>query len=483
MLSWIKHHWILVATLLFSLLCIYNWYQEQFLFFALPLLFLGAIIVFLKPDFLWFLLAFVTPISINPSDVDLSNLSLSLPSEPILFFLLLLFFYYIISKKDIDTRVFVHPFSSLIYLYLGWMLISCFTSSDVAVSIKFFIAKLWFIIPCFFLSYYFLKEEDNRSRFLLLFIFSLTIVAAYNIVNLAGHNFEDKPSQWTMRPFFKDHTVLGAALAMGIPMAFGAFRLSGTDVFKRLFYPTAIVVMVFCLVITFARAAWLSMLPALLLWIVFLLKIRFRYLLSVMVMLMLYLTLNFESILQNLEQNKAASSDDFAENIESVTNISTDQSNLERINRWASAYAMWEARPLFGWGPGTYMFEYAPFQLLNNRTEISTNFGDIGNAHSEYLGALAEGGWPALVLFFLIMIFVFYYAFRAFYGTKDRNSRIWISSAACGLITYFTHGFLNNFLDTDKAAVFFWFLISSIIYFDLKNQENSKRALPKSDIS
>jgi len=50
--------------------------------------------------------------------------------------------------------------------------------------------------------------------------------------------------------------------------------------------------------------------------------------------------------------------------------------------------------PVFGFGPGTYQFEYGPYQHSTEKTLISTNFGDRGNAHSEYIGPLAEEGLP-----------------------------------------------------------------------------------------
>ena len=130
---------------------------------------------------------------------------------------------------------------------------------------------------------------------------------------------------------------------------------------------------------------------------------------------------------------------------------------------------MWQEKPFFGWGPGTYMFNYAPFQLSANYTEISTNFGDVGNAHSEYLGPLAETGVIGLLIFLLMFIMVFYYLFKVYHVAKEKSSRIIISTAGCGLITYFVHGFMNNYLDTDKAAVIFWILISIIISYDIKN--------------
>ena len=37
-----------------------------------------------------------------------------------------------------------------------------------------------------------------------------------------------------------------------------------------------------------------------------------------------------------------------------------------------------------------------------------------------------------------------------------------------GLVTYYLHGGLNNFLDTDKASVPFWAFTAMIVLLDLK---------------
>ncbi|MBK6572120.1 MAG: O-antigen ligase family protein [Saprospiraceae bacterium] len=436
--------------------------------FLLPVIFFGAVLFFLKPDLIWYGIAILTPLSINPNDVELGSLSLSLPAEPLLFLLVVLLIYYLFSQKDIDTSIFTHPFSILIYLYLVWMLITSMTSVNQLVSVKYLIAKCWFIFPCYFFSYFFLKKEDRIRIFLNLFTVGMSIVAFYNIIHLSTHHFEDKPSQWTMQPFFKDHAILGAVLAMTIPVSFALVKLNSKNILIRNFFIFLILVLIFCLIITYSRAAWVSIIPALFLYIIFKLKVKFRYLLFVFLLIIFYLTYNVESIIKDLEQNKVSSSDDLVENFESITNISSDPSNLERINRWSCALAMWQAKPIFGWGPGTYMFEYAPFQLAHNYTIISTNFGDVGNAHSEYLGPLAESGVLGFVLFLLIFIMTFYYAFRVYYKAYNGNDKIYISTAACALMTYFVHGILNNYLDTDKASVIFWFLISVLIYFDIK---------------
>ena len=161
-----------------------------------------------------------------------------------------------------------------------------------------------------------------------------------------------------------------------------------------------------------------------------------------------------------------------------MTNISTDASNVERLNRWSCAIRMFEQRPVFGWGPGTYMFQYAPFQLSYEKTIISTNEGDRGNAHSEYLGPLAESGLFGILYFILIAVFSIYTGLRAYKYAVNKEIKTLSLFALLGLITYFVHGFLNNFLDTDKLSSLFWgsiaFLVVADIYFTEKPEKEEK---------
>lgn len=178
--------------------------------------------------------------------------------------------------------------------------------------------------------------------------------------------------------------------------------------------------------------------------------------------------------MMNLEQNKVSSNDDLENNVESMSNISTDASNLERINRWACAIEMWHEKPLVGFGPGTYMFEYAPYQMSYNKTIISTNFGDVGNAHSEYLGPLAETGTLGLLIFLTLFLVSFSCGFKAYYKSNTARDKRIIATALCSLSTYYLHGFLNNFLDTDKAAVIFWTLTAILVFYHVKTNNDNK---------
>ena len=180
-----------------------------------------------------------------------------------------------------------------------------------------------------------------------------------------------------------------------------------------------------------------------------------------------------DELLYNLEANKQGSSDELEGHVKSVSNITTDPSNLERINRWKCASRMVSERPIVGFGPGTYVFQYGPFQQSSEMTIISTNTGDLGDAHSEYFSAMSETGFPGMMLWIGITLLTMASAFRIYYQSEDRKVRITTLIALLGLVTYYTHAFLNNYSQYDKIAVPFWAFTAVIVVLDRQSKAKS----------
>ena len=88
--------------------------------------------------------------------------------------------------------------------------------------------------------------------------------------------------------------------------------------------------------------------------------------------------------------------------------------------------------PYSAMAPEPIRLSTAPYQLHYMRTIISTNQGNAGNAHSEYLGPLAEEGVLGMFLMFGIVIAVFFLAFRLYYNLKDPDMRILVISIFLG---------------------------------------------------
>jgi O-antigen ligase len=203
-------------------------------------------------------------------------------------------------------------------------------------------------------------------------------------------------------------------------------------------------------------------------WMLILLKIRFRTMVITAVSLIAIVLLFQNQLVQYMERNEDESSSNLLEHFSSMSNITSDASNLERLNRWGCAIRMFEDKPVFGFGPGTYMFKYAPYQLSRDKTIISTNMGDAGNAHSEYLGPLSESGLGGMLTFLLVVVMVVFTAVKTYSRLNDKRLKGILVSTFLGLVTYYAHGFMNNFLDTDKAAVPFWAFTAMIVWIDLK---------------
>jgi O-antigen ligase len=203
-------------------------------------------------------------------------------------------------------------------------------------------------------------------------------------------------------------------------------------------------------------------------WFIVELKIQFKYLAAIAVVALTIVFFNWDRISMEMARNKSEhTTEEFGKRLQSATNVTSDASNLERINRWSAAIEMFKDKPWFGFGPGTYAMEYAPYQHPDNLTIISTNFGDLGNAHSEYLGPLAETGWIGALSFLIVVSILFYKGVTLYINYPAGEIRTLILSMILALVTYFTHGILNNFLDTDKVAVPVWGLVAAFIALEI----------------
>ncbi len=422
-------------------------------------------------DKLYYFIIFVTPLSVSLSYYFDLPFDLSLPSEALMIILSGILFIKFVSGSSISKEYVQHPVSVFLILYLVWMLISCIGSTIPLISFKFLLAKLWFIIPMYFFSIILFRKEKNIKLSVWLYIIPLLLVIFYSINRHLAYGLYDKyAAHVVMTPFYKDHTSYGAILSMYWPVLFGFLLMPNIKSIKKVIILFVLFAFSLGLLLSYTRAAWISLVAALIFGLLVYLKIKIRYLIILGLLVISVLFVYRFEINDRLSKNKQDSSSELDEHIRSMSNIATDASNLERINRWKSAIEMFKKRPVLGWGPGTYMFQYAGFQMARDKTIISTNFGEGGNAHSEYLSALIDSGILGLLSFLLLIIFVIRSAINTYNRTENIQQKILLWSVLVGLVSYLIHAFLNNFLDTDKASVPFWSFIAIIVAIDISQK-------------
>jgi O-antigen ligase len=177
-----------------------------------------------------------------------------------------------------------------------------------------------------------------------------------------------------------------------------------------------------------------------------------------------------ESYFQINRNDSNSSKSGVGEQIKSVTNITSDVSNLERLNRWKCAVRMGLEKPIYGFGPGTYQFQYLPFQRKNELTRISVKSpyyikeGRGGTAHSEYLLSFSESGWLGLMSWLFLIFSVFYSYLRIFQRSSNSDTILLAQAIFAGMVGFFIHAFFNNFLNTPNFALYFWFLMGLLLF-------------------
>ncbi|MFW5721250.1 MAG: O-antigen ligase family protein [Bacteroidota bacterium] len=443
----------------------------------LPVILLFIFASFISLDKVLLAVVFLTPLSVRLDDIFPSMpVNLYLPTEPLLIGILFLFICKLLLDGYFDKKILFHPLSIAIYINLIWILVTSFTSTMPVVSFKFFLSRIWFVIPMYFLATQLFKNPKNIEKFHWLYISALVIVIFYTNYRLSGYGLDNqKASNWVVWPFFSDHTSYGAMLVMFIFPLFYFLKRKNDGLLKKSLTAFVFLIFIFGIILSYTRAAWLSLFTAIGLWFLIKLRIKIRtVIIAGLVVVGLFFVLQ-QKILWQLEKNEAESSGQFSEHVQSMVNITSDASNMERLNRWKCAVRMFKEKPFWGWGPGTYMFQYAPFQFSYDRTIISTNFGDLGNAHSEYLGSLAESGVIGMLSIMLIVFIAFRTGYRVYHQTQSEEIKELSLYIILGLSTYFIHGFLNNFLDTDKASVPVWGFMAMLVALDVYHKKISKK--------
>lgn len=433
---------------------------------ALPAALIVMLLFFFSLDKLIWLLVFLTPLTFKYVHEGL-GFTIDIPTEPVIVGIMLLFFFRLAYERQYDMNVLKHPVTVFLILKMVWMFVTTVTSEIPLVSFKYFISRLWFVVTFYFFAIYLFREPANIKKFMWLFastLFVVVVVATYRHYTLG---FERDMGYFVVRPFFNDHTHYSAVLALVAPFFIvTAFNRTDSVLRRRM---AILFFIVFCtgILFSYSRASWVSLIVAFAGFIILAFRVKFRFILAGLILVLGVLYLFQTEIIMELERNQQESSGDFAEHWQSISNITSDASNLERINRWRSAYRMFEDRPLFGFGPGTYQMVYAPYQRSEDYTIITTHFGDIGNAHSEYIGPLSESGLPGMLLFIGLTLAVMATGVKLWKKAPTREMRLMALGITLGFITYFTHGMLNNFLDTDKASVPFWGMMAILVAMDV----------------
>jgi putative inorganic carbon (HCO3(-)) transporter len=362
------------------------------------------------------------------------------------------------------------------------------------------VVKVCYVLVFYFIVYSLIRTSLGAfANMIKLYGISLVLVAIFSLAAHYQFGFTRGSSSFISYPFYSDHTIYAAALAFVLP-AFILFAFSSKELNfgsgKRMAFICSSVLLSAALYFSFSRAAWISIIAVLLLWMLVALRIRFYQLVSVISIAFVLLVYYRGPLKEFFKKNKVNSNELNAglyEHVFSLTNITSDLSNAERVNRWKCAVRMFFYKPFLGFGPGTYQFKYFQYQKTEEMTPVSilepikpgaTTYswspangitlagtasayqGNGGSAHSEYFLALSETGIFSLFVFIALLLFSLRTGMRLLYKSENNTIKMIALFAMLGLTSYFVHGLVNNFLDDAKLAFLFWSSLSALTAAD-----------------
>lgn len=390
--------------------------------------------------------------------------AISFPSEFLAAALFLYMFTKTILGPGFNKKILYHPITLIILLDISWLVLSSFTSSMPLVSFKRVLIRVIYYGVYYFFAIEVFKNHQWIKKIFFLYMLGLVYPIIKSIVFHSHFNFSITGSYKMMLPFYNDHTIYGACIAFLLPLLFYIIKESSSTV--KPWFILLFIFLVIAEILSYSRASWISLMLIFFLYMGTRIKIKLHSILVIIFAISVIVFFSFENIVGKLRQNESVSNKDVGQHLESISNIETDASNTERLNRWYCAVKMFMDKPIFGYGPGTYQFEYGRYQVKSNMTRISTFKGEKGTAHSEYLNYLSETGLPGLLIFLALVLASMQTGLRQIYDPTNEY-RDYSMALLLSLCTFFIHAFFNSFLDIDKMAMLVFTAIAGLVAIDV----------------
>ncbi|RYD90224.1 MAG: hypothetical protein EOP50_16300, partial [Sphingobacteriales bacterium] len=210
--------WFLGFGLLFGLCSIVSVWLFQPLILALPFLILAFLWVCHDPFVLYYALIAALPWSIEYNFTP--ALGTDLPTEPLMLltsFALLCFLVYHARNRPLKG-FFSSPLALLLLAQAGWWVVTAYFSTDFTRSIKFCLAKGWYLAAFVLTTFLLLRQTKNLSRIARVFGLSMMLLVARTMLIHAGYRFTFDTINPSLYPQFRNHVNYSAVLVCTIPL-------------------------------------------------------------------------------------------------------------------------------------------------------------------------------------------------------------------------------------------------------------------------
>lgn len=435
---------------------------------ALLLLFLATRLALREPEPFWWLTVVLAPLSV-PWNLR-PGLELTVPFEPMLVLSGLSLLRARVRPEEGWAPVLRHPVVLATLATLGWMAASTATAVDPVAGGKATVLRSLYAAVLLGGGIVFLRQADDLRRLVAAVSASLLPVGLFALAAHAAVRFDRRAAYEIAHPFFSNRLDLVAVLTVWGVVGTLLLLSRGRVVFSpaESFAVRAFLSLALALGVTlFARSALVGWAGALL--ALPGLRGRTPPRLAVGGLAACLGTVVLGSAVFVSARSTRLASEPVTGFLSPVADavlsldLMRDTSVLERANRWSAGARMAADRPLAGFGPNGFERAYGPWQRLFETTPDSSFTGARGDAHSEYVTALAEQGFVGLAILLALLGALVASGVRAASDGGRPEDRATATAFTAGLVAFAAMNLFNSFLDLDKVAPAFWLLSAGIV--------------------
>jgi O-antigen ligase len=396
-----------------------------------------------------------------------AELGTDIPDEFLMLITAALFLLYFIYKPGTFYKNYRrHPLLILLLFSIAWTLIAVLFSTDQFISVKFFLAKCWYL-GAFVLAPLILFKSKNAIRIAAIVIAAaMFVVTSIIVVRHYGYNFRFADINDAAQPFFRNHVNYSAMLVCIIPLFVAFYRLSGSKKLKLLL-AIAVLILLTALFFSYSRGAWLALLVGLTAYWLIRKKLLFLSFIAAIIISVAFLfwAKNKDHYIQYAPDFKTTIfHKDFREHLIATYRLK-DVSTEERFYRWIAGVRMVKDNWLTGYGPNTFYYNYKPYAVPAFKTWVSDN-KEHSTVHNYFLLITIEQGIPGLIFFLILIGAMLYYAQRIYHRTSDAFYKTVAATTGAIIFMLIVVNFLSDLIETDKIGSIFFLCLSVLIAVD-----------------
>jgi O-antigen ligase len=468
----------------------YQFWQRIFYFFGIILIasiwvavYTGNVLVSMIPaailfvylsinnfKFIYFLLICCLPLSIEHQLPG--GFSTDLPTEPLMVCLMFLFFAYVLTKgNQLPKDFFFHTIIIVTILHLIWTYLSTIYSQNSFTSIKFSLAKTWYIITFVFVTGILIKNVKQFHTFFWCLFIPLLFTVFYTLIRHSRYNFSFEAVNFQMLPFFRNHVNYAVMIGLVVPFNVLAISWYPRKSFRRRFLIFSLILILVAVYFAYTRAVWVALAAAAITipiikkgWLKYFLYAGFAAILTFFFYMgyhnhYLDFAPNYEVTIYHQELDEHLKS----------TFEGKDVSSAERIYRWIAGIKMWMQHPLIGYGPGNFYNFYKEFTVTSFATYVSDN-PEKSSIHNYFLLILVEQGMVGLVIFTVLLFVILSQGQKIYLQTKSKAEKNYVMAILVCIIILVINLMLGDLIEADKTGSICFICIALLVNQDIENR-------------